>query len=224
LEICTSKNKNLLLQFDMETERETIYDLIFKNTSSDCETNFNIEKYTKLWLEGKLSNYDYLIALNSVANRTRNDLSQYPVLPWVIANYESSFLDLTDPKNFRDLSKPIGALNEKRLESFRERYRLMPEPKFFYGTHYSNPAYVIGYLVRKYPQFMLKLHGGRFDHPDRLFSSIEVDWYICLTNPASLKELTPEFYEENTEFLLNFQNIELGVNNKNEKINVKIKY
>ncbi len=223
MEICSSsKNKNLLLQFDSESEREIIYDLVFKNTPSDCETNFNIEKYTKQWVEGKLSNYDYLIALNSVANRTRNDLSQYPVFPWVISNYESSFLDLNDIKSFRDLSKPIGALNPKRLESFRERYRLMPDPKFLYGTHYSNPAYVIGYLVRKFPQFMLKLHGGRFDHPDRLFNSIDVDWHICLTNPASLKELPPEFYEENSDFLLNFQNIEFGINNKNEKINVCI--
>lgn len=174
-------------------------------------------------MEGNLSNYDYLIAVNSVANRTRNDLSQYPVFPWVIANFESSFLDLSDIKNFRDLSKPIGALNQKRLDSFKERYKLMPEPKFLYGTHYSNPAYVIGYLVRKYPQFMLKLHGGRFDHPDRLFNSIEVDWHICMTNPASLKELTPEFYEDNSEFLLNLHHIEFGSNNKNEKINVKFK-
>lgn len=29
--------------------------------------------------------------------------------------------------------------------------------KFLYGTHYSTPGYVIGYLVRKYPQYMLKL-------------------------------------------------------------------
>lgn len=151
-------------------------------------------------------------------------MSQYPVFPWIITNYDSSFLDLKDSNNFRDLSKPIGALNPKRLESFRERYKLMPDPKFLYGTHYSNPAYVIGYLVRKYPQYMLKLHGGRFDHPDRLFNSIEVDWHICMTNPASLKELTPEFYEDNTEFLLNLQNIELGHNNKNEKINVIFKY
>jgi factor associated with neutral sphingomyelinase activation len=37
----------------------------------------------------------------------------------------------------------------------------MPEdpnnPKFLYGTHYSTPGYVIGYLLRKHPEFMLKL-------------------------------------------------------------------
>lgn len=37
--------------------------------------------------------------------RTYNDLNQYPVFPWVLANYDSEELDLTVPGNFRDLSK-----------------------------------------------------------------------------------------------------------------------
>lgn len=37
----------------------------------------------------------------------------------VIANYESEALDLTDPATFRDLSKPVGALNAKRLSFFK---------------------------------------------------------------------------------------------------------
>jgi factor associated with neutral sphingomyelinase activation len=211
------------LQLDGESDRDMLYEIINKYTPTTCETNFSIEKYTKLWVEGVMSNYDYLLALNSAANRTRNDLSQYPVFPWILSNYESNILDLNDPMNFRDLSKPIGAINKKRLEMFKERFKLMPEPKFLYGTHYSNPGYVIGYLVRKFPQYMIKLHGGRFDHPDRLFNSIGIDWEICQNNPGSLKELIPEFYEENVDFLLNIQDLDLGVNSKNEKIeNVKL--
>ena len=34
----------------------------------------------------------------------------------------------------------------------------MPKPKFLYGTHYSAPGYTIGYLMRKHPAYMLKLH------------------------------------------------------------------
>lgn len=30
------------------------------------------------------------------------------VFPWVLADYESEALDLTDPASFRDLSKPVG--------------------------------------------------------------------------------------------------------------------
>lgn len=36
-------------------------------------------------------------------------------------------------------------------------YHEMDNPKFLYGTHYSTPGYVIGYLLRKRPLYMLKL-------------------------------------------------------------------
>ena len=218
LELITNKTKtkSIFIIFENESNRDMIYDLILKQTSLTTETNFSIEKYTKLWIEGGISNYDYIILLNSAANRTRNDMSQYPVFPWIISNYTSNNLDLTDEKNFRDLSKPIGAINPERLNNLKERFRDMPEPKFLYGTHYSNPAYVIGYLVRKHPEFMLKLHSGKFDHPDRLFFSIKIDWDVC--NTLSVKELIPEFYEGDTEFLMNEKKIEFGLNSQGEKI------
>jgi len=49
--------------------------------------------------------------LNEASNRSFSDLSQYPVYPWVIADYNSEDLNLSDPKTYRDLSKPIGAIN-----------------------------------------------------------------------------------------------------------------
>ena len=51
---------------------------------------------------------------------------QWPVFPWVLADYTSPTLDLHSPASFRDLSKPIGALNPQRLESFRFRFKEMP--------------------------------------------------------------------------------------------------
>lgn len=50
-----------------------------------------------------------------MADRTVNDFTQYPIFPWVIADYLSNSLDLNNPKTFRDLTKPIGALNSERL-------------------------------------------------------------------------------------------------------------
>lgn len=67
------------------------------------------------------SNYDYLMALNTVAGRSFNDLSQYPVFPWVLSDYTSPQLDLADPRCYRDLSKPMGAVNEARWREFEER-------------------------------------------------------------------------------------------------------
>jgi hypothetical protein len=50
-----------------------------------------------------------LMELNTLAGRTYNDITQYPVFPWVLRNYSSTVLDLNDPTHFRDLSKPVGA-------------------------------------------------------------------------------------------------------------------
>lgn len=55
----------------------------------------------ELWRDGALTNWQYLIILNTMAGRTYNDLMQYPVFPFVLADYTSSKLDLTDPKSYR---------------------------------------------------------------------------------------------------------------------------
>ncbi|XP_030419420.1 lipopolysaccharide-responsive and beige-like anchor protein isoform X1 [Gopherus evgoodei] len=83
---------------------------------------FKASNMTQRWQHREISNFEYLMFLNTIAGRTYNDLNQYPVFPWVITNYESEELDLTLPSNFRDLSKPIGALNPKRAAFFAERY------------------------------------------------------------------------------------------------------
>ena len=139
------------------------------------------DQWTEDWQWGRISNFEYLMYLNREADRSFNDLTQYPVFPWVVKDYTSRHLDLTDPQTFRDLSKPIGALNPVRLEEFRKRYEEMKEvhdeledaewpmaaPPFMYGCHYSTPGYVVYYVVRKAPQLMLRLQNGRFDMPDR---------------------------------------------------------
>jgi len=154
-----------------------------------------------------------------VGDRSFNDLTQYPVFPWVLADYTSKRLDLRDEKSFRDLSKPMGALQEDRLGYLKERYRAMPEedrdlglpPRFLYGTHYSTPGYVLFYLVRAAPEHMLCLQDGKFDSADRMFAGVEETWRSCLTNPADLKELIPEFYCSDGEFLLNGAGLPLGM-------------
>ena len=69
---------------------------------------------TQRWVRGEISNFQYLMALNTLAGRSYNDLMQYPVFPWILADYASEDLDLTNPKTFRDLSKPMGAQTESR--------------------------------------------------------------------------------------------------------------
>ncbi len=80
--------------------------------SVSCFRIDQLENITLQWQTRQISNYQYLMYLNEASNRSFSDLSQYPVYPWIIADYESDEIDLTNPKIYRDLSRPIGALNE----------------------------------------------------------------------------------------------------------------
>ena len=44
-----------------------------------------------------MSNFEYLMRLNTMSHRSANDLTQYPVFPWVLADYTSAQIDLDDP-------------------------------------------------------------------------------------------------------------------------------
>ena len=164
---------------------------------------------TQKWQRREISNFDYLMYLNTVAGRTFNDLNQYPVYPWVISNYESKELDLSAPSNYRDLSKPVGALNPARRAFFDERFASWEEdndqPAFHYGTHYSTSAFVLNYLIRVEPftTLFLNLQGGKFDHANRTFHSVSQTWQNCQRDTSDVKELVPEFF-----FLLIFLDLE----------------
>ena len=161
---------------------------------------------TLAWQRRQLSNFDYLMQLNTIAGRTFNDLSQYPVFPWILADYTSTTLDFTDDTRahltFRDLSKPIGALNPERLQHFVERYRGLEKdndpslPPFLYGSCYSSSGSVLFYLLRVEPftSAAIALQDGHFDHADRLFASVAKTWQGVLDGPADVKELTPEWF------------------------------
>ncbi|PXF44091.1 Protein FAN [Gracilariopsis chorda] len=187
---------NLMISFEAKQFRERAYQTLVKIVKQDIQLfdRSELEMTLSQWRKGLLSNYDYLMYLNLASGRSFNDLSQYPVFPWVLQDYQSNELDLNDPDRFRNLSKPIGMLNSKRFVSFLNRYEEMPPPRFFYGTHYSTPAYTINYLIRAAPAAMLKLQNGRFDTPDRLFHSIRSTWEGVLTSQGDVKELIPEFY------------------------------
>ncbi|KAH9156310.1 hypothetical protein AeRB84_001772 [Aphanomyces euteiches] len=185
------------------------------------------QSLTKKWLRGALSNFDYLIELNALAGRTFNDVTQYPVFPWVLADYTSQTLDLSTDSTYRDLSKPMGALGEKRASQFQERYQAMASdgfdgsPAFHYGTHYSCSGYVTYYLLRLEPfsSMAKELQGGEFDKADRLFRSIGASWASASAeNLQDVRELIPEFFFL-PEFLINANRFDLGITQNGEVVN-----
>ncbi|XP_014684299.3 neurobeachin-like protein 2 isoform X2 [Equus asinus] len=180
---------------------------------------------TQKWVQREISNFEYLMQLNTIAGRTYNDLSQYPVFPWVLQDYVSPTLDLSNPAVFRDLSKPIGVVNPKHAQLVREKYESFEDPagtidKFHYGTHYSNAAGVMHYLIRMEPftSLHVQLQSGRFDCSDRQFHSVAAAWQARLESPADVKELIPEFFYF-PDFLENQNGFDLGcLQLTNEKV------
>lgn len=175
----------------------------------------------KLFQRGEISNFQYLMHLNTLAGRSYNDLMQYPVFPWILADYESEELDLSNPKTFRNFAKPMGAQSVDRLEQFQKRFREWDDPHgetppYHYGTHYSSAMIVCSYLVRLEPftQHFLRLQGGHFDLADRMFHSVKEAWLSASKfNMADVKELIPEFFYL-PEFLGNSNNFDLGMSNR----------
>ncbi|CAG8446303.1 7064_t:CDS:10 [Dentiscutata erythropus] len=118
------------------------------NLSFFSNSNSSLAELTLRWEKREISNFQYLMHLNTLAGRSYNDLTQYPVFPWILADYTSEELDLTNPETFRDLSKPMGAQTEERKKEFQIRYRSFDPtanaatPAFHYGTHYSSAMIV----------------------------------------------------------------------------------
>jgi factor associated with neutral sphingomyelinase activation len=52
-------------------------------------------------------------------------------------------------------------------------------------------GYVVFFLLRQRPELQLCLQNGRFDHADRLFTSIASTWDSCINNNSDVKELIP---------------------------------
>ena len=134
-----------------------------------------------MWINGWISNFDYLLLVNKMANRSFCDVSQYPVMPWVLKQYGSSELDFENPRIYRDLEKPIGALNEDKLEKFKGKYfeilkQNTDEQPYMYSTHYSSSGIVLYYLMRKVPSHILRLQNGGFGPSDRIFIDVEMCW------------------------------------------------
>uniref|UniRef100_A0A8C3E388 WDFY family member 4 n=1 Tax=Corvus moneduloides TaxID=1196302 RepID=A0A8C3E388_CORMO len=166
----------------------------------------------------EISNFDYLMYLNTLAGRSYNDYMQYPVFPWVLADYHSETLNLTNPHTFRDLSKPMGAQTVERKRKFIQRFNEVEKSEgdlsaqCHYCTHYSSAIIVASYLVRIEPftQTFCSLQGGSFDVADRMFHSVKSTWESASRdNMSDVRELIPEFFYL-PEFLTNANHFELG--------------
>lgn len=187
------------------------------------------QSLTAAWANREISNFEYLMRLNTIAGRTYNDLGQYPIFPWIIADYSNEVLDLRDENTFRDLRWPIGAQDPQQRQQIISKYNdLMnvydPDdelslPPFHYGTHYSVSGFVLWYLMRlePYTSLHVQLQDGRIDRADRLLDSLGAAWKGCTSNPSDVKELIPEMFY-NPDIFKNINNVDFGRTQANRKI------
>lgn len=81
--------------------RDDVYHSILMNHLPNLLEYGNITALTNLWYTGQITNFEYLTHLNKHAGRSFNDLMQYPVFPFILADYVSETLDLGDPAVYR---------------------------------------------------------------------------------------------------------------------------
>ena len=195
--------KNLLIQLASKADRDLLLSCLgpgcsplLSVASLDVSAKLpGLETARELWRVNAISNYAYLMYLNFCSGRSVNDIGQYPVLPWTVVKGET--FDLHNSDSFRDLSVPVAATNRLKLDQCRERAQHMPlSERFLFGSFYSNPAFVLYFLIRKFPECHLRLHGGHFDHTARLFTSVETAWQAVTEHGSVTMELIPEFYSD----------------------------
>ena len=222
-------------------EPKTLFDnVVGFQTQSSGKKKVKKQKLSKIinsWCNWEISNYELIMWLNFFANRSYLDLTQYPVMPWVLEDYTDPLQKADDEGmrnyKYRDLSLPMGMLtvfpeSEVRKEMFIELYDTMKADEneqeeqmkpYVYGSHYSNPVYVANYLTRLFPfsHIAIELQGANFDKPDRLFCSIQTSFFNSATQKTDLRELIPEFYYL-PEMFRNLNNLNMGIKENNELV------
>lgn len=200
VELFLINGKNYLFAFENHNDREQ-----FLNELSTCSLPSRISSdllsdTIQLWREGHLTNWAYLMILNKMAGRSYNDLMQYPVLPFILSDYKSTSLDLTDPKSFRNLKKPMAVQDKKNEGHYINSYNYLEremcdavggvnQEPYHYGSHYSNSGTVLHFLVRipPYTSMFLNYQDNNFDLPDRTFHNLATTWRLTSSESTTGK-------------------------------------
>ena len=107
VEIFGADNRTAFLVFSGPDERNSV----LRHLSEHCRRLIppeNLLEVTQMWRENLITNFEYLTFLNKAAGRTYNDLMQYPIFPFVLADYESATLNLQDPHVYRNFKRPMA--------------------------------------------------------------------------------------------------------------------
>ncbi|XP_061930480.1 lysosomal-trafficking regulator isoform X3 [Apis cerana] len=233
IEIFLITGRTYLLAFNSSKERDE-----FVTELSTCNLprripGDDLSESISLWRSGALTNWEYITCLNKLAGRSYNDLMQYPVFPFVLADYISEKIDLNNLKIYRNFKRPMAVQDKKNEQHYINNYNylkqalseglnliaLNQEP-FHYGSHYSNSGTVLHFLVRLPPftSMFLCYQDDNFDIPDRTFHALATTWRLTSCDSTTdVKELIPEFFYL-PEFLLNSEGFNFGIRQNGNRV------
>nr|CAD7196152.1 unnamed protein product [Timema douglasi] len=142
LEIFLLNGKTYLVAFESSKERD-----VFVWQLSQCHwpnrvTGDNLSDAVQLWREGLITTWEYLTQLNKMAGRSFNDLMQYPVFPFVLADYTSPVLNLASSYSFRNFKKPMAVQDKSKEQHYINNYNFVS--KQLQHTTYGVPGSIPG--------------------------------------------------------------------------------
>ena len=197
---------------------------IYNMNKKIYEKNYmNLKHLYELWKKWEISTLQLLMIINIYANRSYNDINQYPVFPWIIIDYKSEKLPkINDEKFIRPLDTPMGMLeinkdSIQRKQDYLDLWEISKDDEDRedeydrYSSHYSTSLYVSYYLVRIFPfaNIRIELQGTNFDDPNRLFNSLITSFECSSTLKSDVRELIPELFCF-PEIFLNNNDFNLG--------------
>ena len=147
------------------------------------------------------SNYDKLILINLLSNRSFKDIYQYPIFPMFYEHIGIKERDMNKHIGLLDISEESIQRKKLIMQTYdvnkdESKFQQEPEEVYLFSTHYSNPIYTCNYLIRIFPYSFIgiEFQGEGFDDPNRLFYSIPKTMRNTLSKKSDYREMIPELF------------------------------
>ena len=183
------QDKNILLGFYNPDYQQYLYPLFSEEINVWKKKN---KCYT---------NYDKLILINLLSNRSFKDVYQYPVLPMIYEHIGIKERDMNKHIGLLDINEESIQRKKLFIESYdisidEKKFQEEPEEVCLFNTFYSNPIYTCNYLIRIFPYSFIgiEFQGDGFDDPNRLFYSLPMTMKNTLAYKSDIREMIPELF------------------------------
>ena len=155
-----------------------------------------LHDYTTMWVNCEITNFDYIMILNTLVGRRVKDPSHYPVFPWVMdfSKANGGFRDITKSKYRLCKSDTMLDLNYNPPSGNSTKKDLLGHvPHHISDDPLTSISYYV-YMARRVPKEILCKNVRSRWVPDEYPSSLERLYEL------TPEECTPEFYTDPSIF------------------------